>query len=229
MNTNESSTNESSTNESSTNKQKGKIMSLFPTPVVVVNIDRSFTKDEVDCITDIPMYKDEKGMSNHQSEDFYLFDNFVEELKDIKILCEHHLKQYLEYIKGVDTNKVTLRITQSWLNKTKPGEYHHMHSHANSYLSGILYITCLPNDHINLTNRMYGMYNNMELSTKKETVWNSMGVVVDVKKGDLIIFPSWIPHHVDVNETKDNERISLSFNTFPIGEMGDYYGSHLKL
>ena len=52
---------------------------------------------------------------------------------------------------------------------------------------------------------------------------------INVKEGDLIIFPSWVPHYVDVNETKDKERISFSFNTFPIGEMGDYYGSHLKL
>jgi len=46
----------------------------------------------------------------------------------------------------------------------------------------------------------------------------------------LILFPSWIPHSVNRNETKDKERISLAFNTFPIGEMGEEKeGSHLKL
>ena len=48
-------------------------------------------------------------------------------------------------------------------------------------------------------------------------------------KGDLVIFPSWIRHHVGVNETENEDRISLSFNTFPIGEMGDPLGSHLIL
>ena len=56
-----------------------------------------------------------------------------------------------------------------------------------------------------------------------------MNIEQPVTEGDLIIFPSWVPHGVSFNETENKERISLAFNTFPIGEMGDYYGSHLKL
>jgi cupin superfamily acireductone dioxygenase involved in methionine salvage len=69
----------------------------------------------------------------------------------------------------------------------------------------------------------------MEFSKKKNTEWNANVVKVGVEEGDLIIFPSWMKHDVSLNETKNRERISLSFNTFPIGEMGEYYGSHLKL
>ena len=54
---------------------------------------------------------------------------------------------------------------------------------------------------------------------KKLTVWNSSGAIVNVKEGDLIIFPSWISHSVNVNETKDQDRISFSFNTIPRGEI----------
>ena len=208
---------------------KAKIVTLFSTPVVVVNIGQSFTKDEADCFANIPMWRDKKGgMRNHRSKDAYLFETYKDKLKNIRKFCEYYLKQYLEEIEGVNTNLATLRITQAWLNKTKPGESHHPHLHPNSYISGVLYISCLPNDHINLENRMYGLYNNLEF-TKKPTVWNSRGSIINVKEGDLIIFPSWVPHSVDVNETEDKERVSLSFNTFPIGEMGDYYGSHLKL
>ena len=88
----------------------------------------------------------------------------------------------------------------------------------------------MPNDSINFGNRSFGLYDNIEFSIKESTEWNANGAIVSVKKGDFILFPSWVPHHVDINETKDNERISLSFNTFPIGEMGDYDGAtHLKL
>ena len=210
--------------------QEGNILPLFATPVVTTNIGRSFTKDEMRCFSIIPMKKNEKRDSGKQSEDFYLFDHFTleEGLKDIKIFCEYHLKQYLEHIKGVDTNKVTLRITQSWLNKTNPGEYHPPHYHLNSYLSCVLYIKCLPNDHIGFGNRT-DFYDILELPIKKDTVWNSQKIIMDVTEGDLIIFPSWVPHYVNVNETKDKERISLAFNTFPIGELGTYRGSHLKL
>jgi len=136
----------------------------------------------------------------------------------------------LEEIEGVDTDFARLRITQSWLNKTKPGESHHLHHHSNSYLSAVLYICCLPNDHINFEKRSYGLYNNLEFLKKKSTEWNANRIHINVEEGDLIIFPSWVPHYVDLNETKNRERISLSFNTFPVGEMGDYDGlTHLKL
>ena len=68
----------------------------------------------------------------------------------------------------------------------------------------------------------------MEFPIKKATEWNSTGAMIKIKEGDLILFPSWVPHYVDKNNT-DKERISLAFNTFPIGEMGEYYGYHLKL
>ena len=218
-------------NKETTTREKISVISLFPTPVVVTNIDRDFTKDELQLfLTDIPMWKDEKLRAlNYRSKEHYLFDSHVDILGDIKKFCESQLKDYMEEIEGVDTNLAGLRITQSWLNKTKSGESHHMHYHPNSYLSAVFYITCLPNDSINIKNRSFENYNNMRFQKKKMTTWNSNVVGVNIKEGDLILFPSWMPHYVDLNETKNRERISLSFNTFPIGEMGIYYGSHLKL
>jgi len=40
-----------------------------------------------------------------------------------------------------------------------------------------------------------------------------------LKKGELILFPSNIQHSVPVNQS-DEERISLSFNTWIKGNMG---------
>ena len=210
-------------------KTKNQILSIFPTPVVKVNINRSFTKPEINCISSIPMReKVENRSANHQSKNSYLFDTFATKLKDIIKFCEDELERYMKHIEGIDTDLAGLRITQSWLNKTKPGEGHDSHSHYNSYLSGVLYIKCLPNDCINFKNRSHKSYNNIEFLKKENTPWNTQGVIVGVKKGDLILFPSWVPHYVDKNNT-DKERISLSFNTFPVGEIGDYYGSRLKL
>ena len=201
---------------------------LFSTPIVVTNIDREFTKNELNCIADIPIWKENQQMANHRSKDVYLFDNFVEELKDIKIFIEQQLKRYLEEIEGVDTNLATLRITLSWLNITKPNESHHPHFHQNSYLSGVIYISCLPNDQIYFSNRIHGFGNNIEFPMNKNTIWNVGNIAQNVIEGDLILFPSWVPHYVRKNTTK-RERISLSFNTFPIGEMGKYPGTHLIL
>jgi uncharacterized protein (TIGR02466 family) len=208
---------------------KGELISLFSTPVVVTNIGRDFTETELQLfLEDIPYHKDadalttgEKGMSNHQSKDRFLFDSHSDTLKDIKKFCEHQLKNYLEHIEGVDTNLAGLRITQSWLNKTKPGESHHSHFHRNSYLSAVFYISCLPKDYINIE-KSHRSYDNMIFPIKKTTEWNVSGLSVRVTEGDLIIFPSWVRHNVSLNKTKNRERISLAFNTFPIGEMGTH-------
>tara|TARA_Y100001970_G_scaffold10664_1_gene12558 strand:- start:149 stop:772 length:624 start_codon:yes stop_codon:yes gene_type:complete len=205
------------------------IIPLFSIPATIINIGREFTETELQLfLSDITMFK-EKEMTNHRSKDLYLFDSFNKELEDIKSFCEQQFNTYLEEIEGADTDLATLRITESWLNKTKPGEHHHSHFHANSYLSGILYISCLPNDHINFSNRLHGLGNNMEFPRKKSTVWNVNTLQQNVTEGDLIIFPSWIIHYVDWNETKNMDRISLAFNSFPTGTMGKCYGSRLML
>ena len=104
--------------------------------------------------------------------------------------------------------------------KTKPQESHHPHFHPNSYLSGVLYISCLPNDYINFS--IANLYKPMEFPIKKSTLWNTKIIPIKVIEGDLILFPSSLAHDVALNKTKNKERISLSFNTFPLGEMGEY-------
>ena len=198
------------------------IVPVFATPVMKFNMNREFTKDESQLLlSDIPMWKDDKrGMVNHRSKDLYLLDNFIDKLKDIKNFCADKLKDYLEEIEGIDTDIITLRITQSWLNKTKPQEQHLPHDHPNSYLSGVLYISCLPNDYINFS--IANLYKPMEFPIKKSTLWNTKIIPIKVIEGDLILFPSSLAHDVALNKTKNKERISLSFNTFPLGEMGEY-------
>ena len=44
--------------------------------------------------------------------------------------------------------------------------------------------------------------------------------MLPMKRGELILFPSNLTHSVPVNNTEE-ERISLSFNSWPKGNMGD--------
>jgi uncharacterized protein (TIGR02466 family) len=215
-------------------QQQVEIISLHSTPIIRTNIGRDFTKDEITCFQDIPLERQKqgqgiggKGQSNHQSVSFTLFER-CPSLSDVQKFCEDTLKIYLNEVDGVNTDLAGLKITQSWLNKNKPSEGHNCHTHSNSIISGVLYIKCLPNDCINLEKRTFKLYNNMEFPIKKSTFWNTSNFAQDVIEGDLILFPSWVPHWVSPNETKDKERISLAFNTFPVGEMGSYY-SHLTL
>jgi ectoine hydroxylase-related dioxygenase (phytanoyl-CoA dioxygenase family) len=43
------------------------------------------------------------------------------------------------------------------------------------------------------------------------TAYNTDQVVVSVNPGTLIVFPAWLPHSVDANQS-ERLRISISFN-----------------
>ena len=202
----------------------GELMLLFPTAIVKNNIGRSFTKKEMDCLLNIPMMPTKVNNTvfvNDNSVDVIQSINFdvaasigLEELKDIRKFCEDQLINYMEEIEGIDTDRAPLEITQAWVNRIVPQGYHDAHNHKNSYLSGVLYIKCLPNDSIQFTNRNLMFDTMLEFPKKKITDVNAEVVSVPVQEGDFIIFPSLVPHQVGINETNE-VRISLSFDTFP--------------
>jgi len=197
-------------------------MLLFSTPVVKVNIGRSFTKEELDCITNIPMGKNVEGDrrevedgGQNQSESYEVFDQFAAELKDIHAFCEYEINQYMEDIEGVDTDITSLRITNSWLTKLHSQQVHPLHNHRNSHLSGTFYINCWRNDFIHFKDR-YRMHDpGLDFPKKKVTRRNAEGVSINITEGDLVIFPSLTLHQVGENETRDRDRCSLSFDTWP--------------
>jgi uncharacterized protein (TIGR02466 family) len=120
------------------------------------------------------------------------------------------------YIKDVLKYNVEIYITQSWLNFANKGDSHFSHNHANSFLSGVLYIQA--NDHITFEQEKKFI---LRITPESYNENNSELVDVDSKTGDLIIFPSWLHHNVKENLT-DELRISLAFNTFIKGTVGNY-------
>ena len=109
-------------------------------------------------------------------------------------------------------------ITQSWLNKNKKGESHHEHQHPNSMVSGVWY----PQIHESLPPIQFRHKGQRDISlqTEKYNTFNSATFMLPMKKGELILFPSNLTHSVPPNQS-DEERISLSFNTWPKGNLGD--------
>ena len=60
----------------------------------------------------------------------------------------------------------------------------------------------------------------VSLQTRQFNTFNSATFMLPMKKGELILFPSHLTHSVPANQS-DEERISLSFNTWAKGNMGD--------
>ena len=139
----------------------------------------------------------------------------------MKNLHEDLLVKINDYFKSVEdsNDKVELYITQSWLNYNEANTYHHEHWHTNSYISGVLYIKADENlDFIRFLNPRYSSF---EFSNKNNfNIFNSGIWDFPVKSGSIIIFPSYLRHSV-TNNTSNNERISLAFNVFLKGVIGN--------
>ena len=140
-------------------------------------------------------------------------------LKEIKRFCEHHIKLYVEKV-ITPKEELDVYITQSWLNIIKPGESQHEHSHANSFVSGVFYVSTVEDDKITFGDPNAKTRGALKISLGEYHMWNSSSWYFPVVNGDLVLFPSWLSHKVERNEKATKDRLSLSFNTFVKGSLG---------
>ena len=194
------------------------LMQLFPTPVLICPYPIDYSK-ELEWINNQECRKENKGGDgsqpihyNRQSEDTFVLDR--PELSNVRAFIEAKLHEFVTKIYA-STDKLV--ITQSWLNKAKKGESHHEHVHPNSMISGVWY----PQIHEKLPPIQFRskQQRDVSLSTKVYNTFNSATFMLPMKKGELILFPSNLTHSVPTN-VGEEERISLSFNTWAKGNMG---------
>lgn len=188
------------------------IHNLFPTPIGKYELDRELTDDELVFVKN---QKTRPNAGNTTSVDNFILKN--KKLTKLRDFIETKVSDYfVEVYKP--KYKVNLKITQSWINYTEKGQYHHKHEHPNSFVSGVFYIQAdKKQDKIYF---YHNKYQQIKFPPSEWNVWNSESWWFDVGTNDLILFPSSLTHMV---ETVQNEqtRISLSFNTFPVGQIGD--------
>ena len=200
--------------------QGDELLQLFPIPVLICPYPVDYSKElewlkncETRKNSESSNIKHYNGTTNRQSEDTFLLDK--PELSNVRAFIEAKLHKFVTEIMA-STDKLV--ITQSWLNKNKKGESHHEHVHPNSMVSGVWY----PQIHEELPPIQFRSKHQRDISlqTEKYNTFNSATFMLPMKRGELILFPSNLTHSVPVNN-KEEERISLSFNSWPKGSMGD--------
>jgi uncharacterized protein (TIGR02466 family) len=190
------------------------INGIFPTPIYISKLDRELTKKELLFINKnkLDVYKNE---GNTTSNDNYILNNKA--FENLKTDLDLRVKDYFEKVIS-PTDAITPYITQSWLNYTETNQYHHKHAHPNSLVSGVFYINCDNKfDKIKFFN---DTYKTIKPEIKDWNLWNSESWWFSVKTGDIILFPSSLTHMVETKEG-DNTRISLAFNVFIKGTIGN--------
>jgi len=193
---------------------ESKIIGLFPTPVYISELNRPLTIEENFFIekNKLDVHNNE---GNKTTNDNYILNN--KEFKDIKKELNLRVQDYFDKIIST-TNNITPYITQSWLNYTETNQYHHKHAHANSLISGVFYIDCKKEyDKIIF---FKNIYTPIKLDTKEFNEFNSESWYIEVNTGQIVLFPSFLEHMVQIKKG-NNTRISLAFNVFVKGTLGD--------
>ncbi len=182
---------------------------LFPIPI-------GFFKYDGEVDTDFLVGQPQRpNDGNTSSEDKYLLKQ--KKLLNLRQFIEKSLHEYF-MATFCPKNDTHLKITQSWLNWTKPKQFHHKHAHPNSLISGCYYVNARKD-----SDRIYFYrdgYQQIKFPPAEWNPYNSESWWYPVGTGDLVLFPSSLTHMVQPVEGEDT-RISLAFNTFPIGVIGD--------
>ena len=109
--------------------------------------------------------------------------------------------------------KCKTMVTDCWANINYPGSYNRKHTHFNSMLSGVYYPRVPENSgQLVLTDPRVQAYI-ITLPATKKTPFTSRHVRRTPLAGEFIVFPSWLEHSVEVNESRE-ERVSVAFNVF---------------
>lgn len=124
----------------------------------------------------------------------------------------------------------TLRwgITGMWVNVLEKGGHQALHTHANSFVSGVVFLTAMHSSartmfHRPMGNPEFNFANNhgkVEWGPYNSPQW----VMPNAGAGDLILFPSYMLHAVPRNEGA--QRISVAFNAIP--EHLDSWGYRIR-
>lgn len=197
-------------NGSASTEVETKPVYLFPT-VVAESSFSQVTKAEKDFISSLAR---KPNTFNSSSENRNLLE--ARELSRLKEIANNAIAQYVNtFIKP--KNPIDCYITQSWANWTKESEAHHRHNHPNSFLSGVMYIQSSSDDSITFFRERNLMF---EIEPSEYVDANSTSWWLPTVENTLYIFPSGLEHEVAV-KSDDKERISIAFNTFINGVVGN--------
>ena len=182
---------------------------LFPAGVVKPYTEPKSFIDNLD-LTEFAFLK-YNGQSTFREDKFsniLLWPKFEE----IRIWVEECAKDYLDNVLELEYEEFFL--TSSWVNIMSKGGYQSVHNHANSIISGVLYLKSEPG-HPPLKFIKYKMETRPFISLgehyKKINPNTATTLSFPCIQDDMFIFNSYMTHGHDVNEL-ESERVGIAWN-----------------
>ncbi|HJW10134.1 MAG TPA: putative 2OG-Fe(II) oxygenase [Albitalea sp.] len=109
-------------------------------------------------------------------------------------------------------------LKEMWVNVLDPGGRQAMHNHANSFVSGVVYLTPTHPGSQTVFMKSPGgtdfIFKNDHAATTPGPYNADKWVSPAPEPGDLVLFPSYLMHAVPPNQGE--RRITLAFNAIPV-------------
>ena len=127
----------------------------------------------------------------------------------LKPLCSKILEAMNKIVAIYQYDAYEVEITSMWGNIQKPGTHFRRHAHDNHMFSGVFYLNY--NEHFPSITFWRPVESSFSPQLKLHNEFNQELYSYKPNKDELIIFPSWLQHSVDKNNTDEN-RINIAFN-----------------
>ena len=101
--------------------------------------------------------------------------------------------------------------TEMWAIINKKNNFNAIHTHPNSYLSAAYYVKAPNNCGKFIVENPHSISRHSYPALEKKTNFNIKVAKLEIEEGDLLLFPAYLPHGVEENES-DEDRIVISFN-----------------
>ena len=143
------------------------------------------------------------------SKNFNLSDKNSIQLKFALKLQPYIIKTFENF--GWKIKDKNIRISEMWAIINKKDDFNVVHTHPNCYLSAAYYVKAKKNcgkfevEHPNNAKRYFFP------EIEKINEFNLEVASIDIEEGDLLLFPSYLPHKVSQNNI-DEDRVVISFN-----------------
>ena len=186
------------------------IIPLFSTPVYFSKIN-NLDVEEIKSQIYLTNFKEPYEKLWVSSEEY-----IIDKLPKLKQNIIDHISLYL--FNRLCFEPFNYYFSDSWFVKVLPGGKSNSHFHLNSLYSGVVYFDFYDNageiifmspESNNVKNTVKYLINNKENNIFNSSSWSHKPVF-----GDILIFPSYLIHQVNENNSA-KDRFSFAFNILP--------------